>query len=162
DERRKLRFGKTDAGGQRGDEKYTAIVHHAHGFVVEEGAVLDGIDPRANRTFGGFRTVGVSCRFTAQRVRLRHQRIEFRLAQLWDVDIIGGRKNAAAGTSLDDIRTVFDIEADGILRLFRRIDDAIFGTGLVMKQPVAKTRAVVTVAAGGAERMYGDQHARAG
>ena len=49
------------------------------GFVVEESAVLDRIDARADGALGRLRSVRVRRGLRAQRVRFVHQRVQFRL-----------------------------------------------------------------------------------
>ena len=56
-------------------------------FVVDEGAVLDGVDAGAHRALGGLGAVRVRGRLAAERVRLVDQRVELGLRELRRVDL---------------------------------------------------------------------------
>src|SRR5580698_5281968 len=102
----------------------------------------------------------MSCRLAPQGVSLVHKRVQFRLGQLRNIDIVGGRKYTAAGARLDDVRPVLDVEAHGAACLFRIIDHSVLRPRLVTEQAVSKGILIVTVAASRPERMHRDQHAR--
>ena len=82
-------FPQTLGGHQGGHEVRTPRLHHVECFVVQEGAVLDGIDAGADRPFGARCPVGMGGRLAAQRVGFVHQRVEFGLGELRRVDVIG-------------------------------------------------------------------------
>ena len=81
--------------------------------------MFDRIDPGPHRALGRFRAVRVRRRLPPQRVGFVHQRVEFLLAQLRNIHIVGGREHAAAGAGLDHIGAVFDVEADRVASLIR-------------------------------------------
>jgi len=136
-------------------------VHHAQGLIVQEGAVLDGIDAGANGPLGRLGAVCVGRGLALQRVRFFDQGIEFGLRQLWGIDVVGRRKHAAAGAGFDHVRAVLDIESHCVTRLIRGIDHTIFRPRAA-EEVEAETVGVVAVAAGRTERVNRNQHARTG
>src|SRR5215475_12520947 len=109
-------------GHQRWDEIRAALLHHVESFVIEEAAVLDGVDSGANGTLGGFGAVSVRGRFAAQSMSLVDDRVQFLLRELWRVDVVRRRKHAARSTNLDHVGAIFVIEAHCVTSLIGAVD----------------------------------------
>ncbi len=155
-------FLKALGGHQCGDKVGPPLLHHVQVFLVEEAAMLDGIDAGTNGAFGGFRSVGVRGGFAMKRMSFVDQRGQFLLRELRRVDIVCGREDAAGGADLNNVRAIFVIEAHRVASLIRTIDDAVERAGLTAEDACAKTVLIVAVTAGRTERTDTDEHARTG
>src|SRR5208337_4513700 len=82
-------------GHECGHKVSAVLLHQVESFVVQEAAMLDGIDAGPNSAFGGFRAVGVSGSLAPQSVGFVDDGVEFLLRELRRIDIIGGREYAA-------------------------------------------------------------------
>src|SRR6185369_13848577 len=93
---------------------------------------------------------------------LSDERVEFSLTQLGHIDVVCRRQNPAAGTSLDNVGAVFDVEPNCITRIVFGIDDAILRTALMIEHAVSKSSAAVAMPACRTQRVHGDEHSRPG
>jgi len=61
--------------------------------------MFDGIDAGADRSFGGFGSVWMGGRLSAQCVRLLDKGVQFSLRKLRNIDIVSGREHATASAA---------------------------------------------------------------
>src|ERR1035437_495742 len=155
-------FLEAFGGHQGGNVVRAAGFHHVEGLVVEEAAMLDGIDAGADGDFGAARSVGVGGSFAAQGVRFGDDGVEFGLGELGGIDVVGEGEDAAGGAGLDDVGAVLDVVAHGLAGLVRATDDAVGDAGFAAEDVRGEAGGGVAMPAGGAEGVDGDQHARAG
>src|SRR5690348_2192040 len=90
------------------------------------------------------------------------QRVQFCLRELRYVHVISGRKNTARSARLNDVRSIFNVEAHGKTSLLRRVDDSILRTSFVIEKAETETGSFVTMAAGRTEGVHRHEHARTG
>src|SRR6185436_18853593 len=124
---------KAHASRESWNEEHAAVMHHLQRFIVEECPVFDRIDARTNRPLGRFGSMRMCGSFSAKRMRLSDERVEFSLTQLGHIDVVCRRQNPAAGTSLDNVGAVYDVEPNCITRIVFGIDDAILRTALMIE-----------------------------
>ena len=79
-------------------------------------------------------------------MRLVNDRVELFLRELRRVDVIGGRKDAAAGARLDDVGAVFVVKADRFTCLICAVDNTVDRPGLGEKA-LAESRCVIETSA---------------
>src|SRR5215471_13434770 len=122
--------------------------------------MFDRIDAGSDSAFRCFCSVCVGCGLPAQRVSLVHNRVQLRLCQLRNVNIVGGREDTSARASFDNVGSVLDVESNGITSIVSRIYDAVLRTGLVIQRSEAKSVSSVAMAACRAQGMDGNKHSR--
>ena len=135
------------------------LVHHLHGLVIEERAVLNRVDAGANRDLRPFGAVCVRGGAPAEPMRLVDQRVHLRLRELRRPHIVGQRQDAAGRAHLDDVGAVLHLKADRVAELIRAAGDAV-GDPRLRPEPLKRIPGVVAMAAARAKRVNRDEHAR--
>ncbi len=97
-------------------------------------------------------------RFAAQRVRFVDHGVEFGLRQLRRIDVVGQRQHAAGGARLDDVGSIFYVEAHGQAHLVRTVGDPVLNSRFAAKEAMFEARGVVAMSAGGADGAGRHQH----
>ncbi len=76
--------------------------------------------------------------------------------------VVGERQDTAGSTYLNHVCAILVVKAHGVTSLIWSIDYTIQRIGLPSEEAGTKATAVVTMAAGRAERVHGNEHARPG
>ena len=135
----------------------------ADALVVDEAAVLDGVDAGARAFLMPCGAVGVGGDRAAQPVRLLDGDLQLLEGELGRAGRVAAREDAAAGGELDHVDAVLDLGADDVADLVGAVGDpevALGGNRLDVH--VGRVVVQVAVAAGDADAGAGGDDARAG
>ena len=144
-----------EVGG--GDEVGAVLLHHGDAFVVEVGAVLDGVDAGLAGPEDALCAVGVGGDLAAEAVSVGDDGLHLFEGVLGGLRVVALGEDAAGGSDLDEVGAVLDVFAD----LMLDGGDAV-GYALAVDVVLVGEKVLVHVAAGDAERGAGDLHVRAG
>ncbi len=140
-----------------GDEVGALLFHESDVFVVDVGAVFDGV----NACFGGEEdalcAVGVRGDLAAEAVCVGDDGLHLFEGVLAGLRVVALGEDAACGSDLDEVGAVLDVFAD----LMLDGGDAV-GYALAMNVVFEGVKVLVHVAASDAERGAGGLHVRAG
>ena len=84
------------------------------------------------------------------------------MCELGSVDVIGFREDSAGRADFDHVGAIFVVQAHGVARFFRSIDNAFQRAGFMAEGPLPKAVLEIAVASGGADGMHGNEHPWAG
>lgn len=122
--------------------------------------MLDGIDAGLDRLLRGLIAVTVHRDFLAQPMGLVDERHHFCGSELRSIDFVGHREDAAGDSGFDNVGAVLDLKADCFADRIGTVGDAVSIVGLAPKKKIAEPGGVIEVAAGRADAISGDEHAR--
>ena len=136
-----------------------ARLGHLQALGIDEAAVLHRVHAGADRHLDRLGAVRVRRHLLAPAVRLVDDRVHLRLRVLRRAHRSLVAEHAGAGHELDHVGTALDVFAHARAH---RIDAVGHTAGAAEGDVRREAGAVVGMAAGGADRHGGDQHARAG
>src|SRR5580698_4846041 len=138
------------------DEIRAVLLGQRDAFVIDEAAVLDGIDAGVDRVLDRLRTVRVRGDFAAEFVSFFDDRTQFFERVLRRAGLIAFAQYSAGCADLDNIGAVLHGFAHFRARGPGSVGDAFSAVMKLIGEEI-----VVAMSAGDSERRSGDQHARA-
>jgi hypothetical protein len=146
---------------ERRDEESALRLHHPERLLVEERAVLDRVDPGADRGLRALEPVRMRRRLLAQAMGLVDDRVHLGLRDLGRVDLVLQGEHPTRRHHLDDVGAVLHVEAHRVPERIGPGRDPVRDSGLLPEAQVRKA-VRVGVAAARPERVGRDEHARPG
>ena len=108
---------------QRGNEERALLLHFRTALLVEDEAVLDRVDTRADRRARAEQALRVRRDLAPQRVRLRHRRGDLLVAEMLVFEAVALAHRAAGGPDLDHVGAVAHGLAYGLADVVGTVDD---------------------------------------
>ena len=129
-----------------GDKVGPCLLEQLDGLLIQEAAVIDGVDASTKGRLDPIRTMGMGRHPAPEAVGRLNDGLQLVVEELLGGPRIGPRQNSPGGRELDHVRTALDLQSDSLTARVRTICDPQCGTRKV-EQVLAIPMGVIAMTA---------------